>query len=243
MADPQEEPHPALDAAYAAARERVAEEDKRRQEELDAKKAKEREERQREEEEWLDHVKDAKPKTVWLVAIDGSDEAMLGARRCFELAGTDDGIYLLHIIEKKGHLKQESHESTETWGIRTKEYYEAAEFEGKLQLKRAQELEQKLRAEKEIAQGKGKGDGKTLRRLFVTASIVTANDAREEICNQATELGAHILVVGSKGKGRMERALLGSVSTYVILKLLQKFLIESSLITAILSIILLCRLL
>ena len=205
--------HELLDAAYSAARERIAEEDKKKQEEEKELQRKEKEERDKEEKAWEERVLNTKPKAIWLVAIDGSEDALLAARKCFELAGKDDGIYLIHVIEKKGHLKQGKNEDKEKWEARTKEYYEAALFEGNLQLKRVVELEEKLRQEQEVKEGKGHGDGKTLRRLFITSTIITAEDVREEICKQAQELDVTVVVVGSRGKGKIQRALMGSVST------------------------------
>jgi nucleotide-binding universal stress UspA family protein len=40
--------------------------------------------------------------------------------------------------------------------------------------------------------------------------------AGEEICDAAREHGARLIVMGSRGLGRVERALLGSVSAYVL---------------------------
>lgn len=46
---------------------------------------------------------------------------------------------------------------------------------------------------------------------------VVYGDAAEEILNLAEELECDVIVIGSSGKGRMKRTLLGSVSTKVAL--------------------------
>ena len=48
-------------------------------------------------------------------------------------------------------------------------------------------------------------------------SLVVYGDAAEEILNLAEEKECDVIVIGSSGKGRMKRTLLGSVSTKVAL--------------------------
>ena len=48
-------------------------------------------------------------------------------------------------------------------------------------------------------------------------SLVLYGDAAEEILNLAEEKECDVIVIGSSGKGRMKRTLLGSVSTKVAL--------------------------
>jgi len=44
-------------------------------------------------------------------------------------------------------------------------------------------------------------------------------DARQKLCDAETDLQLHSLVVGSRGMGRLKRAILGSVSEHVVLNL------------------------
>src|SRR5690606_18400607 len=57
----------------------------------------------------------------------------------------------------------------------------------------------------------------TTRALGVDAETrVVRGDPGHQLCVLAAELGASVIVVGSRGRGGLARALLGSVSDYVI---------------------------
>lgn len=47
-------------------------------------------------------------------------------------------------------------------------------------------------------------------------ALVVRGDAGRELCELAARLPASVLVVGSRGRGAIARALLGSVSSYVV---------------------------
>ena len=46
--------------------------------------------------------------------------------------------------------------------------------------------------------------------------VVRRGDPGPAICDVANELSADAIVMGSRGRGRLKRALLGSVSDYVV---------------------------
>ena len=46
--------------------------------------------------------------------------------------------------------------------------------------------------------------------------VVRVGSPGPELCRLATELGADVVVVGSRGRGAIKRALLGSVSSHVV---------------------------
>ncbi|WVZ60575.1 hypothetical protein U9M48_010578 [Paspalum notatum var. saurae] len=52
------------------------------------------------------------------------------------------------------------------------------------------------------------------RRVGATAAIVEG-DAKEAICQAVEQMGAGLLVLGSRGLGKIKRAFLGSVSDYL----------------------------
>jgi nucleotide-binding universal stress UspA family protein len=59
---------------------------------------------------------------------------------------------------------------------------------------------------------------RTVERLGVEVpveQVTRAGEAGPAICHLAEEIGADVIVVGSRGRGAIKRALLGSVSTHI----------------------------
>jgi len=53
-------------------------------------------------------------------------------------------------------------------------------------------------------------------RVGVHNLVLESNDAREALCSAVEEKEVDVLVVGTRGLGALRRALLGSVSSYVL---------------------------
>jgi nucleotide-binding universal stress UspA family protein len=72
--------------------------------------------------------------------------------------------------------------------------------------------EDSVEAGRELAEAKG-----ILESRGVTVQLVEGRgDPAEAICDAATEEGADVIVVGTRGRGAAKRTLLGSVSTKVV---------------------------
>jgi nucleotide-binding universal stress UspA family protein len=125
-----------------------------------------------------------------LVATDGSREAELALTTAADLAkSTDSELHVVHVGEIPFVLHPERH------GYR-------AEYE-------EHEKEAKHLLEAQVERTKGAG-----------ASVVEAHlrmgRADEEIVEVAHGIDAGMIVMGSRGRGRLRRALVGSVSDSVV---------------------------
>jgi nucleotide-binding universal stress UspA family protein len=128
--------------------------------------------------------------TTILVATDGSREAELAATTAADLAkSTDSELHVVHVGELPLVYHPERH------AFRTE--YEEHE-------KEAQQL---LEAQVERIKGAGATVAQTHLRM---------GKADEEIVSLAQNLGAGMIVMGSRGHGRIRRALMGSVSDSVV---------------------------
>lgn len=128
-----------------------------------------------------------------LLALDGSREAHAAARAAAELcrpAGSE--LHLVRVLQA-GHLPYPH-------------YYAMDKYEADLE--RAQEASRKF-LDKQAKQMESEG---------VTAAGVHTRTGNpdHEIVELAEELDAGLIVVGSRGLGRLKRALLGSVSDSVV---------------------------
>jgi nucleotide-binding universal stress UspA family protein len=125
-----------------------------------------------------------------LLATDGSREAELAARTAADLAEkTGSELHVVHVGEIPLVYHPERH------GYRAE--YEEHE-------KEAQEL---LEAQVENVKGAG---------ATVAQAHLRMGRAAEEIVDLADDIGAGFIVMGSRGRGRMRRALMGSVSDSVV---------------------------
>jgi nucleotide-binding universal stress UspA family protein len=129
--------------------------------------------------------------TTILLATDGSKEAELAASTAADLAErTDSELHIIHVGEVPLVYHPERH-----GGYRRE--YESAETQ-------AREL---LEAQVE----KMKGAGAT-----VAQAHLRMGRADEEIVDLAQSMGVGLIVMGTRGQGRMRRALMGSVSESVV---------------------------
>ena len=128
--------------------------------------------------------------TTILLATDGSREAQLAAATAADLARrTDSELHLIHVGEVPVVYHPERH------GYRAE--YEEHEKEAK----------QLLEAQVERIKGAG---------ATVVQAHLRMGKADEEIVDLAQNIGAGMIVMGSRGHGRMRRALMGSVSDSVV---------------------------
>src|SRR5215203_638162 len=130
--------------------------------------------------------------TKILLATDGSE----GAQRAVEIATglstkLESELYLVYVAREHPYLHA---------------YHD---------LRHQEEEEERFKSEDEQMLGESV---KYIRKAggAVTESYLRVGEAANEIVELAEELGAGLVVLGSNGRGRMRRALLGSVSTSVL---------------------------
>lgn len=138
--------------------------------------------------------------TKILLAIDGSEEATLAARTAADMASKTDSE--LHVVHARLMLPWTSYaDETSTSSVVDKE--EARESV----MRWLNEQVERIEAEgANVAQAH-------LRLGRPEEKIITV---AEEIVNLAEEMGAGLIVIGSRGLGGIRRALMGSVSDSVV---------------------------
>ncbi len=131
-----------------------------------------------------------------LLCADGSEEALDALAAGVDLLGPADGYVLVTVADVPDPevLTGTGHAGAELT---------AAEFD--LAVGRAHESARRVVRDAEDRLGI---DGVEVR--------VLGGEPAAAICALATELGARAVVVGSRGRGGLRRALLGSVSDYVV---------------------------
>ena len=128
--------------------------------------------------------------TTILLATDGSGEAELAASTAADLAErTDSELHIIHVGEAPLVYHPERH------GYRAE--YEEYEKEAK----------QLLEAQVERIKGAG---------ATVAQAHLRMGRADEEIVDLAQSMGVGLIVMGTRGQGRLRRALMGSVSESVV---------------------------
>ena len=138
--------------------------------------------------------------TKVLLATDGSREAELAARTAADLAHKTRSE--LHMIYVFGIAP-----------VGTPVYLEAADLQGEALEEEAEEQvsEQRAREVLEVEVGKVRSAGGTV----VEAHLMEGRIA-PQIVALAEQIGAGLIVMGSRGRGGIRRALMGSVSDAVV---------------------------
>jgi nucleotide-binding universal stress UspA family protein len=125
-----------------------------------------------------------------LLATDGSEEAQLAATTAADLAkSTNSELHVVHVGQGPLVYHPERH------GYR-------AEYE-----RHEKDAQQLLEAEVKRINGAG---------ATVAQAHLRMGRADEELVDLAQSLGAGMIVMGSRGQGRLGRALMGSVSESVV---------------------------
>jgi nucleotide-binding universal stress UspA family protein len=132
-----------------------------------------------------------------LIGVDGSEEALAAASRAVEVLAPDATVHLICVAERPA-IVDAGMESGFAGGIATPQEVDAA-WSNVINEATA-----------------------VLRRTAGTLGTATVETHVERgepgtvLCERADALGVDVVVVGSRGRGAIRRALLGSVSTYVV---------------------------
>lgn len=136
-----------------------------------------------------------------LVGTDGSEEAVAAAVSGVGLLGSVERVTLVCVVDNSSILMS-GHESGFAGGMATDE--EVAQVRERNSIEASRALEATAGA---IAGALGDAEIETR---------IDEGDAGPLLCALAGELDVDAVVVGSQGKGAIKRALLGSVSGYVV---------------------------
>jgi nucleotide-binding universal stress UspA family protein len=136
------------------------------------------------------------PQSSVLVAIDGSDLALDAARAGLALLAPDTAFAVVTVVEASDPTLVTG--TGIASGVMSAEELDAIDEE---------RVEEGRVALNDAAAALGRPDVET---------ILLRGDAGPALCDAAREQDARAIVMGSRGRGGIKRALLGSVSDYVV---------------------------
>ena len=132
-----------------------------------------------------------------LIGTDGSDDAIAAAEAGLGLLGAPSAVTVVCVMDTPGAA---------TAGL---ESGFAGGMVSDAEVDRAWSM---------VEQDAREALERTVERLGVETpveQVARAGEAGPAICHLAEEIGADVIVVGSRGRGAIKRALLGSVSTHI----------------------------
>ena len=132
-----------------------------------------------------------------LIGTDGSEDAVAAARRAVDLLASDATVHLVCVAEPLA-IEGAGMESGFAGGIATPQEVDAAW---------ADAVGEATAALERTASALG---------IETVETYVERGTPGTVLCERAKALDADVVVVGSRGRGAIRRALLGSVSTYVV---------------------------
>jgi nucleotide-binding universal stress UspA family protein len=145
--------------------------------------------------------------TKILLATDGSSEAELATRTAVDLSQkTDSELHVIHVMDvAKVSLSMAMlyPEATDPEGVELPDPVLEEDLEQRAQQQGREVLDE------EVERVRSAGG-------TVAQSHLTMGDVEREIVHLAEDLGAGLIVMGSRGRGGMRRALMGSVSDLVV---------------------------
>ena len=131
-----------------------------------------------------------------LLCTDGSGEALGALSAGLELLGRDHDVVLVSVMDApdEGGLAGSGHAGPEL---------SLEEYDEQVSQARQEATSAIARAQSELA-------------LAGSEARVVPGEAGPAICQLAAELSARAIVIGSRGRGGLKRAFLGSVSDHVV---------------------------
>ncbi len=142
--------------------------------------------------------------TKILLATDGSKEAELASRTAADLAEkTGSELHLVHVFGITPWYPVYPEATTPEWAVQE----QAPMLEEDLQRTSEQRAREILDTEVE----KARSTGSTVAQAYLREGGVAG-----EIVTLAEDIGAGLIVMGSRGRGGIRRALMGSVSDAVV---------------------------
>ena len=130
-----------------------------------------------------------------IVAVDGSDASLHAARVGFELLQPADHVLVVSVVEASDPSLVTG--TGFAGGVMTSEELETEDAQA-------------------AAEGRGDAEAAAAELGRAAEVLVLRGSPGPMLCDLAQERGARVIVMGTRGRGGIKRALLGSVSDHVV---------------------------